>query len=211
MFSLQKFFGRDPKFFALIETLAAEAENAASALTALLPKPVMTNGAFERLRAARKESKRAHEELGELLVRTFVTALEKEDLESLSNALYKIPKPIEKFAERLVAANGLVAGFDFSKQDHIIRKATSAVSSLARLLKQGIDLEKARVLNSELHELESEADETELVLLRELYQKYEADPVKILIVRDLYDLLERVIDRCRDAGNNVMHIVLKNS
>ena len=27
----------------------------------------------------------------------------------------------------------------------------------------------------------------------------------------LYDLLEKVIDRCRDAGNVINHIVLKNS
>jgi hypothetical protein len=27
----------------------------------------------------------------------------------------------------------------------------------------------------------------------------------------LYELMEKVIDRCRDAGNVVMHIVLKNS
>jgi uncharacterized protein Yka (UPF0111/DUF47 family) len=30
-------------------------------------------------------------------------------------------------------------------------------------------------------------------------------------MRDLYDLLEKVIDRCRDAGNVVTQIVLKNS
>ena len=32
-----------------------------------------------------------------------------------------------------------------------------------------------------------------------------------MMVRDLYDLLEKVIDRCRDAGNAISHIVLKNS
>jgi uncharacterized protein Yka (UPF0111/DUF47 family) len=32
-----------------------------------------------------------------------------------------------------------------------------------------------------------------------------------MIIRDLYKLMEKVIDRCRDTGNVVMHIVLKNS
>jgi hypothetical protein len=32
-----------------------------------------------------------------------------------------------------------------------------------------------------------------------------------LALRDLYELLETVVDRCRDTGNVVMHIVLKNS
>ena len=30
-------------------------------------------------------------------------------------------------------------------------------------------------------------------------------------MKDLYELLEKVIDRCRDTGNIVTHIVLKNS
>jgi hypothetical protein len=33
-------------------------------------------------------------------VNTFVTALDREDIEALNSALYKIPKTIEKFAER---------------------------------------------------------------------------------------------------------------
>jgi uncharacterized protein Yka (UPF0111/DUF47 family) len=37
------------------------------------------------------------------------------------------------------------------------------------------------------------------------------DPIKAMAMRDLYDLLEKVIDRCRDAANVVSQIVLKNS
>jgi uncharacterized protein len=33
---------------------------------------------------------------------TFVTALEREDIDELSNALYKIPKTEEKFCERVL-------------------------------------------------------------------------------------------------------------
>ena len=47
-------------------------------------------------------------------------------------------------------------------------------------------------------------------LLRALYRG-EKDPVSVIALKDLYDLLEKVIDRCRDAGNVVYHIVLKNS
>jgi len=36
-------------------------------------------------------------------------------------------------------------------------------------------------------------------------------PQRALLLKDLFELLEKVIDRCRDAGNVVTHIVLKNS
>ena len=47
-------------------------------------------------------------------------------------------------------------------------------------------------------------------LLKELYSgRYEA--TKAMVIRDLFELMEKAIDRCRDAGNVVIHIVLKNS
>jgi len=32
-----------------------------------------------------------------------------------------------------------------------------------------------------------------------------------MVRRDLFELLEKAIDRCRDAGNVIYHIALKNS
>jgi uncharacterized protein Yka (UPF0111/DUF47 family) len=46
--------------------------------------------------------------------------------------------------------------------------------------------------------------------LRDLYQG-NYDPKHIIFLRDLYELLEKVIDRCRDAGNVVLQVVLKNT
>jgi uncharacterized protein Yka (UPF0111/DUF47 family) len=37
------------------------------------------------------------------------------------------------------------------------------------------------------------------------------EPLKVIALKDLYELLEKVIDRCRDAGNVIAHVVLKNS
>ena len=41
---------------------------------------------------------------------TFVTALEREDIEALSNALYKIPKTVDKFTTRILVAPQHVPG-----------------------------------------------------------------------------------------------------
>jgi hypothetical protein len=65
-------------------------------------------------------------------------------------------------------------------------------------------------MNSRLQSIEGEADKLELDLLRELYQGDYA-PKQIIFLRDLYELLEKVIDRCRDAGNIILQVVLKYS
>ena len=58
--------------------------------------------------------------------------------------------------------------------------------------------------------MEGEADKHMMSLYKDLYSgKYEA--IHVIALKDLYELLEKIIDRCRDSGNVLAHIVLKNS
>ena len=61
-----------------------------------------------------------------------------------------------------------------------------------------------------LQTIEGDADKLELELLRDLFHG-DYDAKQIIFLRDLYELLEKVIDRCRDAGNIILQVVLKYS
>ena len=82
------------------------------------------------------------------------------------------------------------------------------------LLYEKIDLENeldaARTLNERMQAIESEADRLILGLYEDLF-KNTSDLSRLLLRKDLFELLEKAIDRCRDAGNVVFQIVLKNS
>jgi uncharacterized protein Yka (UPF0111/DUF47 family) len=143
-------------------------------------------------------------------VKTFVTGLEREDIEALALALYKIPKTVDKLAERITIGHQHLEGMDFLRQIEIMEQATDVVLAMVTQLRNMKDLEKIRELNDKLQYLEGEADKLMMGLLKDLYSgRY--DPLRAMVIRDLYELMEKVIDRCRDAGNVVMHIVLKNS
>ena len=58
--------------------------------------------------------------------------------------------------------------------------------------------------------LEGEADKVLVEMLRGLYATH-LDTVRVVFLKDIYELLEKVADRCRDAGNVINQIVLKNS
>ena len=62
-----------------------------------------------------------------------------------------------------------------------------------------------------MQELEGRADTARARIPARRFTPAQCDPIKAMAMRDLYDLLEKVIDRCRDAGNVVSQIVLKNS
>jgi len=209
MFSIQKFFSQDGKFFDLLEASADETRESTRLLIELLkdrshPHPL------EQFALSRGKDKRITEQISQELVNTFVTGLEREDIEMVSYALYRICKTIEKFAERFNLAPQRLASVDFHRQIELMERATATLSDMVRLLRKMPPLETMKGLNDRLQGIGGEADDVILDLLREVYSgKYE--PLQAMMVRDLYDLLEKVIDRCRDAGNAISHIVLKNS
>ena len=77
-------------------------------------------------------------------------------------------------------------------------------------MRKASHLERIKEQNAELQRLEGEADKLVLNLLGELYTRHH-DPFKVIALKELYELLEKVIDRCRDAGNVIFQIVLKYS
>jgi len=209
MFSLQQLFGKKDKFHRLLEAAAEEAGESVRLLIQMLKVPAQPKSLDDLVLARRKEKKIA-EEIGVELVRTFVTGLEREDIEALSHALYKIPKTVEKFAERLSISSAHLTGVDFTGQAAMMEKATDVVLSMVRQLRHLEHIEKMKELNDRLQYIEGEADKLMVALLRELYGG-QLSPVQVVVIKDLYELMEKVIDRCRDAGNVILQIVLKNS
>lgn len=208
MISLQKYFSRDAKFFDLLEASADETRALTDLLVQFLDKE--HSRSLDAFAFEREKDKRITERISEEIVNTFITALEREDIEALSYSMYRICKVIEKFAERYSLAPERMAGVDFTRQIELMRRATETLGRMVRLLRKMPPLEAVKAMNDQLQSIESEADEVMLELLRDVYGgKYE--PIDALMLRDLYDLLERAIDRCRDCGNAISHIVLKNS
>lgn len=209
MFSLQKLLGKEDKFFDLLEASADEGRASVQALLKLV-KGAVESRTLEDFVTSRRKEKRIAAEISEAVATTFVTALEREDIEALSFALYKIPKTLEKIGERILIAPQFLNGADISRQLAMMEKSTDTLLLMIKELRRGVNPEKIRGYNEQLQSIEGEADKLVLDLLRDLYSgKHE--PLKAVFLKELYDLLEKVTDRCRDAGNVINFIVLKNS
>ena len=209
MFSLQKLMGRDHLFFNLLEQSANEARESVNLLIKVLGSPDKGLGALDQFAILRRKDKRIDTEIMQQLTRSFVTPIEREDIELLSTALYKIPKTLEKFTERLIICRSFISDSDFSRQTELLLNAVDTVVQLVKLLRDP-NLDAVRESNDRLQYFEGEADKLMIELLKKLYS-HEVDAVRVIALKDLYELLEKSIDRCRDAGNVVLHVVLKNS
>jgi uncharacterized protein len=213
MLSLKKLLGKDDKFFDLLEAGAEEAKTSVDLFTSFLKKIAAGNtgpATLDEFIQTRRKEKRIRSMVTEELSKTFVTPLEREDIEALSFALYRIPKQVEKIVERLSIYPGRVPNTAFERQAELMSQAAGAVAFMVKQLRGGTSIEKIREANDRLQYAEGEADKVMLVLLKDLYQgPYDAK--ELVILQELYEMVEQAVDRCRNAGNIVVQIVLKHS
>ncbi|KZC16171.1 pit accessory protein [Rhodanobacter sp. FW510-R12] len=209
MFSLQTIFGKGDKFYGLLEQSAATVCESAGALHELLTRP--DRGAvMAAFTATRAREKALAAQISEGLVNTFVTALDREDIEALNSALYKIPKSIEKFAERYEIVAERLDGVDFVQRTLVLRRSSEVVAEMIGELRRGLRIDPVKKLQDRLQALESEGDRMLLAPYRTLYVEGN-DAMRAMLAKDLFELIEKAIDKCRDVGNIVYSIVLKHS
>ena len=209
---LQKLIGKDGRFFDLLEASAVQACECTAALPQLLAQMAAKQplDALDVFARGRIRDKQITNEIYEALSRSFVTPIDREDMQALTRAIYRIPKTVEKLGERLAIAPGMLPLETIGKQTEAAKEAAAIVAKLVSTLRSGSNLAAGRELNDTLQGIENEADRCLVELLRELYQTERPAGV-MCAIRDIYDLCEKIVDRCRDAGNIVLMIMLKSA
>lgn len=208
MFSLQTIFGSGQQFYGLLDEAAAAAHESAQALHAMM-KATDRQPALDAFKLARTRERAASDKIGKALVDSFITPIEREDIEALGSALYKIPKQIEKFADRYSLAIQHLEGIDFAPRAAMLEQAAGVVVEMVRELRH-LNIDRMTVLNEKLRALENEADRLMLELYRDIYSG-KLDSLQMFLLKEFFEILEKAIDRCREAGVVAYQIVLKNS
>ncbi|HGM5110780.1 TPA: DUF47 domain-containing protein [Stenotrophomonas maltophilia] len=208
MFSLQTIFGSGKQFYTLLDEAAVAASDAAKALHSMLRK-ADRQPALDAFKLARLRERAASDKISQALVDSFMTPIEREDIEALGSALYKIPKQIEKFADRYSLATTHLEHIDFAPRAAMLEQAAGVVVEMVADLRH-MNLDRMTALNEKLRSLENEADRLMLELYRDIYSG-RLDNLQMFLLKEFFEILEKAIDRCREAGVVAYQIVLKNS
>src|SRR5256885_12881846 len=136
MFSISKFLGHDEKFYDLLEASAQQADSSVHHLIDLLAKLEKSESTSDLAAFAesRREDKRITQQLTEELSKTFITPLEREDIQALASALYKIPKTVEKIGERIQISPQALPKVRFRKQIELLDQAAEAGRAMVKQL-----------------------------------------------------------------------------
>ena len=212
MFSLQKFFCRDERFFDLIEALAQSSSSSVKSLAQALVEPETLKSVDEIVQKRRK-SKELNDEISHQLCISFITPFDREDIEALSSALTKISKTAEKFLSQFFVFQDAIQHENFKMPADYIKQSADILIEMVKQLRNKPDVEAVKEMNSRLRYCETETDHIMLTLLKTLYSNpNKADSmVNILATKNLQELIEKLMDRLREAGNIVFRVVLKYS
>jgi uncharacterized protein Yka (UPF0111/DUF47 family) len=180
-----------------------------AALRTILDDP-SRSPSLQQFTAARHKEKELTKQITELVIRAAVVALDREDISALANRLYRVPKTVEKFAERYLISFEQVRMVNFQRQLELMERAVKTVREMVIGLRNSLELAAIKQLNANMQKIESDADDLILEVTGQLYQPG-YPPLRAIIARDLFELNEKVVDRCRDAGNVITRVVLKNS
>jgi len=208
MFSLQTIFGSGQQFYTLLDEAAGVAHESTQALYQMM-KASDRLPVLDAFKLARQRERAASDKISKALVDSFITPIEREDIEALGSALYKIPKQVEKFADRYSLAVRHLEGIDFAPRAAMLEQAAAVVVEMVHDL-QKMNIDRMTALNEKLRSLENEADRLMLELYRDIYSG-RLDNLQMFLLKEFFEILEKAIDRCREAGVVAYQIVLKNS
>ncbi len=212
MFKLSQLFGKKDAIQPLLEKAAGLVVESIKLLATTLESLAEPLQDISLFRANRRAVNEVLDHIHADLTHSVVTRLEKEDIEALANGLALIAKSVEKLAEHLLIVQHFAVGLSFHSHNTLLNGSGEEVANMVNLLRSlgNLDIHLVKSCNARLQKFEGEADRLLLTLLKDLYSG-QHDAVKVLALRDLLEHLEIVVDRCRDVGNTVTHITLKNS
>lgn len=144
-----------------------------------------------------------------LLNASFITPIDREDIQLITSNLYKSTKVILKACVNLriykiEAYNEIV-----KKQAEILIKSAEELRTIISMLKNNASLEDITDCNSRIKDIENRGDEILFTATEEIFSgKYDA--LYVLKLRDIYKGIENALDICSVISDLILNIALKH-
>ena len=207
-------FPKSDKFFDLFEAQTEKLKNASKLLKQLQKNPQEIKDISFKMRELEREADNIGYQIIDGLHRSFITPIDRSDIDILRQNLDDIMDGIEKAVNRMSIYDIPFSSDPIGRYFMIIEEEVSEIE-------QGVkDVRNLRKFAKSLGEhcykiniLEDNGDTVNRDALKNLMHPKEISFNKMLDImkkKEVYDILEGVIDRCEDVGNVLESILIKN-
>jgi predicted phosphate transport protein (TIGR00153 family) len=146
----------------------------------------------------------------DLLHKTFITPLDREDIHRLITRMDDVIDLIEDVAQSFLMYDIRSETPEAVRLAEICVGCGEKVQSAVDLLQKPRNLPQVMALCEDIDRLESEADHVMRDAMAKLFRD-EPDVRQLIKFRAIYELMEAVTDRCEDVANIIEGIAIENS
>ena len=146
----------------------------------------------------------------ELVHKTFITPIDREDIHQLITNMDDILDLIEDSAQSISMYDLHSVTTDAARLAEICVACAEKVQAAVGLLPNMQNARQILEVCGEIDKLESEADHIMRTAMAKLFRD-EPEVRQLIKLRTVYELLEEMTDRCEDVANIIEGIVLENS
>jgi len=208
MFS--RFMPRQGKFFDLFNEHAALILEGSQELAALMASGDDLERRARNIETIEKRGDKITRTTIELLHKTFITPIDREDIHQLISEMDNILDLIEDSAQLMFLYDVNVVSPDSKKLADICVECCEKVQSAVALLFSMDNADAIMAICQDIDRLESDADHVMRAAIGRLFRD-EPDVKELIKLRTVYEHLETVTDHCEDVANILQGIVLENS
>jgi uncharacterized protein len=194
------------EFFDLFTQASANARDIARVLVDMLEEWPENREKLRDIRELEHEGDRLTREVINLLNRTFVTPLDRDDMYRLASAIDDICDYIDEAADNIDAYEVRDVPLKAHQQAEVIHRAASRLHEAVERLEGFKDSQRQLVA---LRELEDEGDRLSREAIADLFRSG-ADPLMIIRWKDIHEQLEEAVDACENAADVLEAILVKN-
>ena len=194
------------EFFVLLTQASANARAIARTLVDLLDEWPDERSKLRDIRELEHEGDRLTHAVVDLLNRTFVTPIDRDDLYRLSSAIDDVCDFVDEAADNIDAYEVRQVPEKARLQAEVIHRAASRLHEAVERLEGFKDSSRQLVA---LRELEDEGDRLVREAVAELFRST-TDPLTIIRWKDIHEQLEEAVDACETAADVLEAILVKN-
>jgi predicted phosphate transport protein (TIGR00153 family) len=207
-------FGRlmpqEGRFFDMFNQHAGYIIEGTRELVALMSDVADGQRHIYNIESSEKRGDRIAHEVIELLHKTFITPIDRDDIHTLITRMDDILDLTEDVAQSVYLYDLRTITPEAKKLAEICVACSERVREAIGLLPNMENAPKIRTVCTEIDRLESEADHVMRAAMAKLFRD-EPDVRQVIKLKAIYELLETVTDRCEDVANVIEGIVVENA
>ena len=201
---------REGRFFDLFNDHANELLQAARELAALITSGDDVERRAYNIESVEKRGDKIALAAIELLHKTFITPLDRDDIHQLISKMDDILDVMEDTSQSIYAYDVRSITPEAVRLAELCVACVEKVRAAVGMLSNMENAKAIMIVCQDIDRFESEADHVMRAALAKLFRD-EPDAKQVMKMRSVYEMLETVTDRCEDVANVIQGIVLENS